>query len=67
MNIINFFTRLFGNIINTSLYTNLLAFLLRNYDDYYYFTVLNYTKLVITNNNYTYTVIYQSHCNVIIH
>ena len=29
--------------------------------------VLNYTKLDITNNNYTYTVIYQSHCNVIIH
>ena len=65
MNIINLFTRLFGNIINTSFYTNLLALLLRNYYDY--FTVLNYTKLVITNNNYTYTVIYQSHCNVIIH
>ena len=29
--------------------------------------ILQYTKLVITNNNYTYTVIYQSHCNVIIH
>ena len=68
MNIINVFTRLFGNIINTSFYTNLLALLLRNYYDYYYFTVLNYTKLVITNNNYTYTytVIYQSHCNEII-
>ena len=67
MNIINFVTRLFGNIINTSLYTNLLALLLRNYYDYYYFTVLNYTKLVISNNNYTYTVICQSHCNVITH
>ena len=65
MNIIILFTRLFGNIINTSFYTNLL--LLRNYYDYYYFTVLNYTKLVISNNKYTYTVIYQSHCNVIIH
>ena len=38
MNIINLFTRLFGNIINTSFYTNLLALLLRNYYDYYYFS-----------------------------
>ena len=29
------------------------------------FTVLTYTKLFITNNNYTYTVIYQYHCNVV--
>ena len=32
---------------------------------YNYF--LTYTKLFITNNNYTYTVIYRYHCNVIIH
>ena len=30
-------------------------------------TVSTYTKLFIINNNYTYTVIYQYHCNVIIH
>ena len=32
-----------------------MALLLHNY--YYYFTILTYTKLFITNNNYTYTVI----------
>ena len=66
MNII-IFTSLFGNIINTIVYTYLLALLLRNYYDYVYFLVLTYTNLVITNNTCTYTVIYQSHCNVIIH
>ena len=57
------------NIINflLLLYTYLLALVLRNYYNDYYFTVLTYTKIVITNNNYTYTVIYQSHCNVTIH
>ncbi|KAK2185440.1 hypothetical protein NP493_236g02005 [Ridgeia piscesae] len=58
-----FFSRLFGNIINTYIIKHLLALLLRNY---YYFTVLTYTKLFIANNNYTYTVIYQYHSNVII-
>ena len=68
MNII-IFTRLFGNIFNTYLYTYSLALLLRNYYYYYYyyFTVLTSIKLFITNSKYTYTSIYQYHCNVIIH
>ena len=64
MNIIIF---LLDYLVILSINTNLLALVLRNYYDYYYFTVLTYTKLVITNNSYTYTVMYQSHCNVIIH
>ena len=32
-----------------------------------FLTVLTYTKLFITNNNYTYAIISQYHCDVIIH